>query len=378
VPAWYGGCPNTSAFQWIYNTPPGATTQNLCNCFPPNVYSPSLGANGGGTNYLQVSGVVSFIEGATTGSGTGSFYMENSCDPNHSLYIYQDASAGKTVTVGNFVTINAIAYSYYGLVEMQNTLSVAVVNRTNAVCSPIVLPNLQALDVNLNGHCSATTMLYRANRITINYVTVTKVFMYEPFPPNLNYWYNNTFLGPAYSAAWNASAAFSGYFGGSGAANWYNMNNCRDAFGVTAIHPITKKPFICGFEITDQSGFKAVVDQCPYSSNGGLLPLFLGTDYAGAKPLAVGDTLLSVTGVLKMSRGSYGSDGQGGYLAICAMMDPTLMAGRNQPFPSSTPSVTTPKVPSLGSACAAQPAGYGPGSKAINVSLSVRVCPAAG
>ena len=373
MPAWYGGCPNTSAFLWISNTPPGSITENLCDCYPPNFYSPGLGANGGGTNYLQLSGVVAFIEGVATGSGVGSFYLEDSCDPNHSLFVYQDSAAGRPVTVGDFVTINAIAYAYFGLIEVQNTLSVVVANHSNAVCPPIVLPSLAPLDVSVNGHCSAATVAYRANRVTIKYVTVTKVFMYEPFPLTLDYWYNNTRLGPAYSAAFNATPAFAAFFGGvGGVTNWYGMLNCADRFGATAVHPVTGKPFICGFEITDQSGYTAIVDQCAYSSNGGLLPLFLGTDYPGAKPLAVGDTLVSVTGVLKMwGRGSH-TDGQGGYMPLCAMTDPGLMAGRNQPFPSAPP-LTTSRIPSLGSACAAKPVGYGHnGSQPVAVSIKAR------
>ena len=105
------------------------------------------------------------------------------------------------------------------------------------------------------------------------------------------------------------------------------------------VHPLTGKPFICGFEITDQYGYKAIVDQCPYSSNGGLRAAFLGLDGVST-PLKVGDTFTSVSGVLKYQRGSYGADGAGGYLSICALMDPTgsYMAGRNQPWPSMVPS----------------------------------------
>ena len=91
--------------QWIYNSGSKATTQNLCDCYPPNYYNPFLGSNGGGTSYLSVSGTIAFVEGISSGSGVGSFYMENSCDPNHSLYVYQDGAAGRTVTMGDYVTI---------------------------------------------------------------------------------------------------------------------------------------------------------------------------------------------------------------------------------------------------------------------------------
>lgn len=51
--------------------------------------------------------------------------------------------------------------------------------------------------------------------------------------------------------------------------------------------------------------------------------------------LRVGDTFTSITGVLKYAHGSWGNDGDGGYLPICMLMDPTLLAGRNQAFPSN-------------------------------------------
>ena len=226
-PDW-NGCVNASALEWVYSGGyaggTGNSRQNLCSCYPPNYYHPGLGANGAGTTYLQVNGIVSMIEGVLSGSGVGSFYLENTnpAQPNHALFVYQDGSAGKTVTLGDNITIIATAYSYYGLVEMQNTLSVVVNSHGNAVSSPIVLPSLQVLDVATNGHCSANTILYRANRITIQYVTVTKVFMYEPFPPGLTYWYNYTQV-PLYSAAFNASIGKT-YSGQGG--NWYGMNNC--------------------------------------------------------------------------------------------------------------------------------------------------------
>jgi hypothetical protein len=344
VVGWSSGCPNASATQWIYAGGSlggtGNTRQSLCNCFPPNYYDPNLGSNGGGTSYVTISGVVAMIEGVASGSGVGSFYLENACTPNHSLYVFQDSSAGRVVTLGDYVTITATAFSYYGLVEMQNTLSVVVVNHSNPICRPLALPSLAVLDVASNGHCGATTVQYRANRVTVNYVTVTKVFMLEPFPTTLSYWYNFTAVS-LYSAAFNASIGKAG--------NWYGMSSCRDANGALLLHPATGKSFICGFEVTDTLGNKAIVDQCPYSSNGGLAALFMGTDYAGAKPLAVGDTFTSISGVLKYQRGSYGADGGGGYLSLCALMDPVgaYMAGRNTPWPANLTAAASTSPPSV-------------------------------
>lgn len=144
-------------------------------------------------------------------------------------------------------------------------------------------------------------------RVKIEYVTVTKVFMYEPWPLDLDYWFNGTRLGAAYSAAFNASRLVAP---GAAFTNWYQMANCKDVYGSFARHPVTGGQFICGFEITDRDGYKAVVDQCNGASSGGLLPLFMGTDYPGAAPLKVGDTLTSVTGAVKRMRGSYGRKGQ--------------------------------------------------------------------
>ena len=130
--------------------------------------SPRLGSNGAGTTYTQVSGVVTFIEGATTGSppsSIGSFYMSNGGGPNQALFVYQDAAAGKVVTLGDYVTITAIPYSYYGLVEMQNTLSVIVANHSNPIPPPIVLADLSALDVVKNGHCGTFAPGMRAGAL---------------------------------------------------------------------------------------------------------------------------------------------------------------------------------------------------------------------
>lgn len=188
-PNW-NGCPNASSFTWMYNQ--GSTYQNLCTCYPPRYYSAALGNNGGGTSYVKTTGIVSFIEGVTTGTGVGSFFMQSGCSPNQQLYVYQDGAAGKSVSIGDNVTITASAYAYYGLVQMSNTIDVVVNSRNNAVCPPIQLTDLSVLDVGKTGHCSANTVLYRANTVTIKQVTVTKLVMYEPYPLNFAYFYNGT------------------------------------------------------------------------------------------------------------------------------------------------------------------------------------------
>ena len=187
---YWSGCPNASSFTWIYNQ--GSTYQNLCTCYPPRYYSPALGSNGGGTTYVQATGVVSFIEGVTTGTGVGSFFMQSGCGPNQQLYVYQDGAAGKSVSIGDNVTITATAYAYYGLVQMSNTINVVVNSRNNAVCPPLQMTDLSVLDVARQGHCSASTVLYRANVVIIKQVTVTKLVMYEPYPTAFNYYYNGT------------------------------------------------------------------------------------------------------------------------------------------------------------------------------------------
>lgn len=169
------------------------------------------------------------------------------------------------------MTIFTTPYSYYGLLEMQNTLSVVVNSHSNPVCPPLELPTLAPLDVNTAGHCSPSIPQYRANRVVVRYVTVTKVFFREPFPLNLNYWYNGTNLGSAYSAAFNASKLYTGN------SNWYNSGSCKDAFGNTLKNPETGKSYICSFEVVDRYGNKAVVDECPYSSTGGTVNVFQGT-----------------------------------------------------------------------------------------------------
>ena len=99
---------------------------------------------------------------------------------------------------------------------------------------------------------------------------------------------------------------------------------------------MTGNSFPATFEVTDGYGNYLLIDQCPYGSQGGLLKAFLGTDGV-TTPLAVGDTFLSITGLLKYSRGgSYREGLQGGNLMLCATSDPSLLVGRNQPFPSSS------------------------------------------
>ena len=374
VPDW-NGCPNASAFAFIYSGPTSGT-QQLCGCYPPNYYSPRLGSNGAGTTYTQVSGVVTFIEGAPVGSppaGIASFYMQSGALPNQALFVYQDAAAGKVVTLGDYVTITAIPYSYYGLVEMQNTLNVIVANHSNPIPPPIVLADLSALDVVKNGHCGASSVIYRANRVTMQQVTVSKVFMYEPFPLNyagtttpVQYWFNGTNVGTAYSAGFNSTI-------GVKMSNWYNANNCANLAGVTQIHPITGAPFICTIEVTDGLGNYAIVDQCAYSTNGGLVAAFMGTDGATRPtaianadgtitpacttapcPLAVGDTFSTITGTLKYNRGgSYRELSAGGSLQMCILGpqgdgNPSKNAlpytGRNAAFVNITSSTVSGSV----------------------------------
>lgn len=83
-------------------------------------------------------------------------------------------------------------------------------------------------------------------RVKIEYVTVSKVFMFEPWPLDLDYWYNGTRLGHAFSAAFNESRLVAP---GAAFSNWYQMAQCKDVFGATALHPVTRRPFICGFEV---------------------------------------------------------------------------------------------------------------------------------
>ena len=341
VPDW-NGCPNASGFAWAYQTNGGATTQNLCACYPPRYYSPSLGPNGAGTTYVQATGIISFIEGSNPQTGIASFYMQSGNGVNQALFVYQDASAGVKVNLGDNVTIQAIAYSYYGLVEMQNTLSVKINSRGNTVPAPIDLYNLADLDVASQGHCSAQTVLFRANKVTVHNVTVSKVFMFEPFPyykpgttTPATYWFNGTNVGtafvPKYSPYYSqlgsptGTAAFNSTILAS-VSNWYNSGNCK-YYGptgntITPNHPLTNAPFICGFEVTDGKGNYLVVDQAAYGTNGGLMSAFLGTDNATRPspitnpdgtitpacltppcPLMVGDTFLTISGVLKYNRG---------------------------------------------------------------------------
>ena len=177
--------------------------------------------------------------------------------------------------------------------------------------------------------------------MTFKQVTVTKVFMYEPFPlvnPATNapvqYWFNGTNVGAAYSAAFNSTI---GPGSKANIANWYNANPCAGTDGTKLVHPITGQNFICAFEITDNFGNYAIVDQCPYSTNGGLAPAFLGKDGVPT-PLAVGDTFLTLSGVLKYQRaGTYRDTSAGGALFICAFglnSDGSSQSytGRNQPF----------------------------------------------
>ena len=366
APGWpvWNTCPNASGFTWIYAR--GSTTQNLCGCYPPRFYSPRLGSNGGGTSYVQVRGIVNFIEGVTGTSGVGSFYMQSGCGPNQAVYVYQDKAAGKLVTIGDDVTITAQAYSYYGLVEMQNTINVVVNAHNAAVCPPITLSSLAVLDVTTQGVCSASTVLFRANRVTIQNVRVTKVAMYEPWPLNYNYWYNGTQIGAPYSALFNSTIGANsiGSWGpgtiynvtsgkatcaaGGVCVNWFNANPAAYTDGTAVLHPQTGNTFIATFEVTDADGNSVLVDQCPYGSNGGLVKAFLGTDGVST-PLAVGDTFQSITGILKYSRGgTYRNSATGGNLMLCATSDPNLLVGRNQPFASLAGTYSVPATTTLG------------------------------
>jgi hypothetical protein len=115
---------------------------------------------------------------------------------------------------------------------MQNTLQVVINSRGNAVPPPLALNDLSMLDVNVNGHCGANTMTYRANRVTIPYLTVTKLGMYEPYPSSFNYWFNGSSV-PLYSAAFNSTIL-------AKVSNWYNAGNCGSS---TSLHPVTGKRF---------------------------------------------------------------------------------------------------------------------------------------
>ena len=342
----WNGCPNATAFGWLY-TYGGGTRQNLCDCFPPRYYSPQLGNNGAGTTYVQTTGVVSFIEGGSIGStssGSGSFYLQSGCGPNQQLYVYQDSAAGKTVTVGDSVTITAIPYSYYGLVEMQNTLQVTVLSHNNPICAPIQMSNIAAIS-NEAGSCAASAITYRANMVTLQYLTVTKLAMYEPYPLTFNYYGNGT---AAYSAAFNSTSICKNTIGGWSlpgcTGNWFNSNAAKLYSGVPATHPTTGTTFSALIEVVDQSGHHILVDQCPYGANGGLIAAFMGTDGVST-PLKVGDTFTSITGTLKYSRGgTYQNSVTGGNLMLCVTSDTTLAAGRNVAWPTSSSSTTTNNV----------------------------------
>ena len=350
--ATWSGCPNASTFAAIYAS--SGPTQNLCDCYPPRYYSPKLGSNGAGTTYVTTTGIVSFIEGVFPAvSGVGSFYLQSGCGPNQQLFVYQDGAAGKTVTVGDNVTITATAYSYYGLVEMQNTLSVVVNSHGNTVCAPITLNSLGAFSNDL-GACSASAVMYRANMVTIKNLVVSRMALYEPFPvvfgggvrgvggTTASYLGNGTVPG---SAAFNGSTLCTNTIGSWGVApcthNWFNSNAAKSNTGTTPLHPLTGRSFSALIEVMDQYGNHILVDQCPYGANGGLVSAFMGTDVTPNTPLAIGDTFASITGVLKYSRGGTFQNGAtGGNLMLCVTSDPTLAAGRvvgGATFPSAPP-----------------------------------------
>ena len=187
--------------------------------------------------------------------------------------------------------------------------------------------------------------------------------MYEPFPLNyagtttpVQYWFNGTNVGTAYSAGFNSTI-------GVKMSNWYNANNCANLAGVTQIHPITGAPFICTIEVTDGLGNYAIVDQCAYSTNGGLVAAFMGTDGATRPtaianadgtitpacttapcPLAVGDTFSTITGTLKYNRGgSYRELSAGGSLQLCILgpQGDGNPAGNALPFTGRNAAFTT-------------------------------------
>ena len=363
-----GNCPNSSAFTII--SLDGKKTQQLCNCYLPNYYDPTVGTNGAGTSYVQASGVVTTIQGVVgAGTGAASFFMQNGCGPGNSAFVYQDSTAGGSavqVTVGDFVIVTASPYVYYGLVELQNTIKVTVVNSSNPLCGGrqgVALTSLSALDVNSQGHCSATTSQYRNTIVTATNLTVTAVFAYTPWPSlSGGYWYNNTFLGTGptdsvYGAAFNASQLATL---GQTQGNWYNSYQCLTPTGQPRLHPVTGAAFPCGFEVTDSQGYKVVVDECTSSfTAGGLANVVAGTGsysagtfVAGdglAWPVRVGDKFNSITGVVLRLRGSYGSDGGGGYSALCALADPSLIvrAGGTAPSPSTPSTPAASSVPTV-------------------------------
>ena len=197
--------------------------------------------------------------------------------------------------------------------------------------------------------------------------------MYEPFPLNyagtttpVQYWFNGTNVGTAYSAGFNSTIK-------AKVSNWYNANNCANLAGQAQIHPITNTTFICTIEVTDGLGNYAIVDQCAYSTNGGLVAAFLGTDGATRPnaitnpdgsvtpacttapcPLMVGDTFLTISGVLKYNRGgSYRELSSGGSLQMCILGpqgdgNPSKNAlpytGRNAAFVNITSSTVSGSV----------------------------------
>ena len=242
-------------------------THNLCQCFPVNYYNPSAGSQGSGAEYVRVTGIIQH----TQQGAYGPYYFASDCVPHGGLYVYRsDDPSGIPLYPGDEIEVVARPYVYYGLEQLSNTLFLTVLSTGNDVCDPV---EVTADPFGAEDGCNLDAEQYESRVVTVGPFTVTTV----------------------YNDVENPSPAFDGGVARS-IGEYMQSSSCYDSNG--------DRFASCMVEIEDAEGNRMLIDNKfdamgPYIEG---LGLFAGE----GRPLEVGDTCQSVTGIIEWFRGGYG------------------------------------------------------------------------
>jgi len=285
-----GSCPRSDIMNICRSA--GSRPQSICNCYPLNTYSSVAAA---GSEYVYMYGTVTHVQDAT-----GPFYFEDACGVGNGLYVYRNDDA-TALAVGDYIRGLFKLYHYYGLDEATDPIEVAIISTNQPLCPPAEITAAPFQDVG-HGDCSREAEVIEGTRVTMRYVTVTRIFNSncmddDPDAADIQWQggYSGGFCPPGCDKCWGSY--LQGYWDGG-------LSDSGLGDDYTAI------------EIMDQHGHKMVLDQARDNSVTPLTPYYLGTvrGHEG-QTLQVGDVFEYVTGFVDHRRGSYSTE-YGGYYAF--------------------------------------------------------------
>ena len=255
--AWVtGSCPPYSVLDWMDDS--GNKTQNLCSCYPPNFYDPSVG-QGSGTKYVTVTGIIQAIS-----SATGPFYICDESCPSTGGCMFTYRRSQHVLAEGDKVSMTAKVYAYYGLNQFSYPIDITVITSSHGTCSPTVLTSVAPFTYEQG--CNSVAEQLEATEVTIQCLRVVMV-------------------------------------GTDHNGDGQTGDNTRP-FQVHSCYPGGVRSYHCLLRVEDVVGNTMLVDDGTFGD--GTECLFAGDcpGYTG-KIVAVGDTFGSISGFVDQRRGSH-------------------------------------------------------------------------